>query len=255
MCSSIIYRDLKPDNIGFDVRGTVKLFDFGLSREFDPARANKQGQYLLTENTGSPRYMAPEVAFGQAYNELADVYSFSLLLWHIVKLESPFRKFSLPQLQQRVYKEGLRPKCDGIPKALSQLLAQGWGHPLNRPSMSKVVSVVQVQAGIFPDASNEQNETEARMTPSLLSALELGYPGAVAAAAAFEAANIPEEEPDTAADASVYHRADASSTLEEEHTRSLVENTAKQQNPPSKVPSKSQDPPPTEAPSLHRLEI
>jgi serine/threonine protein kinase len=30
--SSVIYRDIKPDNIGFDVRGDVKIFDFGLGK-------------------------------------------------------------------------------------------------------------------------------------------------------------------------------------------------------------------------------
>jgi serine/threonine protein kinase len=29
----VIYRDLKPGNIGFDANSVVKLFDFGLSRE------------------------------------------------------------------------------------------------------------------------------------------------------------------------------------------------------------------------------
>jgi len=55
----IIYRDLKPDNIGFDVRGDVKLFDFGLSREL-PRQTLADGTYNMTGDTGSPRYMAPE---------------------------------------------------------------------------------------------------------------------------------------------------------------------------------------------------
>jgi serine/threonine protein kinase len=57
---SIIYRDLKPDNIGFDVRGDVKIFDFGLAKEFDPAKKAADGTYKLTADTGSLRYMAPE---------------------------------------------------------------------------------------------------------------------------------------------------------------------------------------------------
>ncbi|KAI2507309.1 protein kinase [Fragilaria crotonensis] len=31
---NLIYRDLKPTNMGFDANGTVKLFDFGLARRF-----------------------------------------------------------------------------------------------------------------------------------------------------------------------------------------------------------------------------
>jgi serine/threonine protein kinase len=56
---SIVYRDLKPDNVGFDVRGDVKIFDFGLSRQL-PSEKLKDGTYNMTGDTGSPRYMAPE---------------------------------------------------------------------------------------------------------------------------------------------------------------------------------------------------
>jgi serine/threonine protein kinase len=57
---SIIYRDLKPDNIGFDVRGDVKIFDFGLAKEINPKKKLDDGTYNLTADTGSLRYMAPE---------------------------------------------------------------------------------------------------------------------------------------------------------------------------------------------------
>lgn len=57
----ILYRDLKPDNIGFDVRGDVKIFDFGLARQLPRGRL-ADGTYRMTGDTGSPRYMAPEVA-------------------------------------------------------------------------------------------------------------------------------------------------------------------------------------------------
>jgi serine/threonine protein kinase len=58
--SSIIYRDLKPDNVGFDVRGDVKIFDFGLAKELDLSKKLDDGTYNLTADTGSLRYMAPE---------------------------------------------------------------------------------------------------------------------------------------------------------------------------------------------------
>jgi serine/threonine protein kinase len=32
---NVVYRDLKPDNVGFDFDGQVKVFDFGLAKELD----------------------------------------------------------------------------------------------------------------------------------------------------------------------------------------------------------------------------
>ncbi|ACI65481.1 predicted protein, partial [Phaeodactylum tricornutum CCAP 1055/1] len=88
---NIIYRDLKPDNIGFDVRGDVKIFDFGLAREYDRSiSTSADGTYKMTGDTGSPRYMAPEVALEKPYNNSVDVYSFAILTWQILEMAMPF---------------------------------------------------------------------------------------------------------------------------------------------------------------------
>lgn len=48
----------KPENVGFDIRGDIKIFDFGLAKEVrDP---DDDGNYKLTGYCGSPMYMAPE---------------------------------------------------------------------------------------------------------------------------------------------------------------------------------------------------
>ena len=53
----IMYRDIKPDNIGFDCTGTLKLFDFGLAKSLNDPKIKKYNDdlYLLTGNTGSLR--------------------------------------------------------------------------------------------------------------------------------------------------------------------------------------------------------
>ena len=66
---NIVFRDLKPDNIGFDESEVLKLFDFGLAKELKPGMERPDGKYQLTGNTGSRRYMAPEVAKECPYNK------------------------------------------------------------------------------------------------------------------------------------------------------------------------------------------
>ena len=89
----ILFRDLKPANIGFDKTETLKIFDFGLARELrevdkDP---DMPGMYRLSNMTGSLRYMAPEVAImGQPYNESCDVYSFTIVLWEMLSLKRAY---------------------------------------------------------------------------------------------------------------------------------------------------------------------
>ncbi len=55
----IVYRDIKQENIGFDCRGDVKVFDMGLCKSLNPANRSKDRYgrvaygYLLTPRTGS----------------------------------------------------------------------------------------------------------------------------------------------------------------------------------------------------------
>jgi serine/threonine protein kinase len=142
---SIIYRDIKPDNIGFDVRGDVKIFDFGLAKEFDPNSVDADGTYKLTADTGSPRYMATEVSLGQPYNESCDVYSFCILLWQILKLETPFDGYTMNMFNKKVVQKGSRPMCDPKwPDEITEMLRLGWGSIIkSRPSMEDICSTLR----------------------------------------------------------------------------------------------------------------
>jgi serine/threonine protein kinase len=57
--SVVLHRDLKPDNIGFTLDGTVKLLDFGLARLLENADAKSNEVYSMSGETGSLRYMSP----------------------------------------------------------------------------------------------------------------------------------------------------------------------------------------------------
>jgi serine/threonine protein kinase len=126
--NSVMYRDIKPDNIGFDVRGAIKLFDFGLAREYDPSKRLNDGTFAnTTGDTGSPRYMDPDVALSNPYNELCDVYSFCVLLWEMLELVTPFLGYDMRMFTKKVVQGGTRPKINtGWSKAIQDILGNGF---------------------------------------------------------------------------------------------------------------------------------
>lgn len=171
----IVFRDLKPDNIGFDKNGTLKLFDFGLAKEEKASDCLSPGKYKMTGRTGSRRYMAPEgrsmgaqrmvfllrliiglhlsyfvrlflpvVANDYPYDKSVDVYSFGILLWEICALEKPFYRYSSQRHMREVVIGGDRPKMDSSytaqwPTSLQSLMKSCWSSEvLNRPSFSVV---------------------------------------------------------------------------------------------------------------------
>lgn len=146
----ICYRDLKPDNIGFDSHDSLKLFDFGLAKELKDYKRHADGTYQLTANTGSKRYMAPEVASRNRYNLSVDVFSFGILFWEICALEKPFDGFTELQHMNLVVQRGHRPRMDVIkcwPLSVRHIISRCW-HPISneRPSFRQVVNaLIQVQ--------------------------------------------------------------------------------------------------------------
>ena len=137
---NIVYRDIKPANFGFDVEGTVKLFDFGLSKDLSSSKKLRDGTYILTRAIGSQRYMAPEVYTGEPYNTTADIYSFSIMLWEILTMKQPYQGFSNEHHVKLVFHGTHRPAITkAIPKPLRSVLESGWSEDLfKRPKFETI---------------------------------------------------------------------------------------------------------------------
>mmetsp|Transcript_24575 Transcript_24575/g.44121 ORF Transcript_24575/g.44121 Transcript_24575/m.44121 type:complete len:510 (-) Transcript_24575:82-1611(-) len=178
---SIIYRDLKPENLGFDVRGDIKLFDLGLVKELHPKEKDKRGNYKLSM-AGTPRYMAPEVGLYQPYNLSADVYSFSMLLWEILTLEKPLCDFTYTRLKNEIFMEGDRPPIRKVfNKKMRDLIASGWSqNPMNRPSMDRVYDELKSEysklaAGTVTEAQISHNRRRSTFVAQLVSTMSVRH--------------------------------------------------------------------------------
>jgi len=123
-----------------------------VAKELDPKTQLADGTYKLTGDTGSPRYMASEVALGEPYSENCDVYSFCILLWQMLKLETPFEGYSMSMFNKKVVRGGVRPKPDGKwHDDLQDMMRRGWGDQTGRPSMEDVCSTLREEISRHSD--------------------------------------------------------------------------------------------------------
>eukprot|EP00977_Amphora_coffeiformis_P027389 scaffold34608_cov172-Amphora_coffeaeformis.AAC.9 len=145
----IVYRDLKPANVGFCYDGNVKLFDFGLARRHVPLRDQPR---RLTGNAGTARYMAPEVSNCEDYSFPADIHSYAILLWEICTLEKPYGNLSsLDQLKANAVRSHRRPALRNkiASPQLRELLKSCWDpDPRARPTFALVLKAVESVAGV-----------------------------------------------------------------------------------------------------------
>ena len=112
----IIHRDIKPANIMVDVRQRVFLMDLGLAKSL----GQESGMTLSGTILGTPRYMSPEQARGQAdLGAASDVYSLGATLYHLATGTPAFDGESLPVLLHKHVYEPLPPPRERNP-ALSK---------------------------------------------------------------------------------------------------------------------------------------
>ncbi|EJK62596.1 hypothetical protein THAOC_16785, partial [Thalassiosira oceanica] len=149
--NKVVFRNLKPSKCSFNIWGDIVLSDMGLSRDTRNASKVTDETFKLTGNTGSLCLMAPEVSLNEvneSYGFSADMHSFGLTLWQILKMEVPFHTIShITVFVNMVVKKGARPKVEKSregPHALADVLKSCWHNDLTkRPTVTQCVSTLR----------------------------------------------------------------------------------------------------------------
>ena len=120
----VIHRDMKPSNMMIDVRGSVKVMDFGVARMAKDAMT----RYSMTNNVvGTPPYMAPEQEQGQVRRE-SDVYSLAVCAYEMMTGKLPFIGIGAGMLMNKINMSYVAPSraIAGLPAALDEVFAKAF---------------------------------------------------------------------------------------------------------------------------------
>jgi serine/threonine-protein kinase len=126
--AGVIHRDLKPDNIFLARRSrgreVVKVLDFGLAKLASDSGISRS---ITRDGTvfGTPEYMAPEQAQGEALDARTDLYALGVILYHLLTGELPFHGDTFVALLTKHVREAPRRPRDldpSIPPELEEIV-------------------------------------------------------------------------------------------------------------------------------------
>jgi eukaryotic-like serine/threonine-protein kinase len=93
----VVHRDVKPANVMVLPSGEPKVMDFGLAKAEAGLELTSTGQFM-----GTPLYMAPEQALGEAVDRRTDLFSLGCVGYTLVTGRRAFEAESVPQVLNRV---------------------------------------------------------------------------------------------------------------------------------------------------------
>lgn len=131
--NNIIHRDIKLDNILIDLNNNIKLCDFGISKKINKGD-------ILTDQCGTPAYIAPEIISSEKGYEgpPVDLWSSGVVLYAMLSGTVPFRANNHNDLHKLIIK-GYFSEIKDISREAKDLL-----HSLLEVNPKKRITVDQV---------------------------------------------------------------------------------------------------------------
>ncbi len=159
--AGIVHRDVKPSNILVTSHGQVKLTDFGIARAAADATLTQTGLV-----TGSPAYLAPEVASGQSATPASDVWSLGATLYHALAGKPPYEvgENLMGALYRIVHEEPPRlPEAGRLAPLLEATMTR---EPADRWPVSRVRDVLR-SGGVAPEPARSSSDPPPGRTRAL----------------------------------------------------------------------------------------
>ncbi|KAF5744096.1 receptor-like protein kinase 5-like [Tripterygium wilfordii] len=150
----IVHRDVKSNNILLDAEFGARVADFGVAKVVDGVGKGAESMSVIA---GSCGYIAPEYAYTLKVNEKSDIYSFGVVMLELVTGRRPIDpefgekdlvKWVYTILDQKGIDHVIDPNLDSsykeeICRVLEVALCCTNSLPINRPSMRRVVKMLQ----------------------------------------------------------------------------------------------------------------
>ena len=129
--NNIIHRDLKPENLLFDSEGYIHVTDFGISR------LKKEG-LEITDVSGTPGYISPEVIIGKPQNETSDYFSIGIITYELIFGKRPFEGNNKKEIADSILNTRINLNEHSIPKDFSPEVADFINRLLKRKNHQRL---------------------------------------------------------------------------------------------------------------------
>jgi TolB-like protein/Tfp pilus assembly protein PilF len=121
----VIHRDLKTANVALSLDATVKVLDFGLSRQLMDTDGSAQSPTAILTNAsvaGTLTHIAPEVLKGAPLDHRVDLWAFGVMLYQLTSGELPFKRASAFDTANAILEDTPDPLPATVPVGLRRLI-------------------------------------------------------------------------------------------------------------------------------------